>query len=88
MENDPKQPEPSEEDFSEYEAELVTDATSILEHTSMALCAYNPALAKQALALVLGTLVADFEEGPCIHKIIGLIEEKAAEGGMEAEAKA
>lgn len=53
--------EKTQED-KEYEYELMVETGARLEDLAMALCHFNDEMAQQALALALGTLVAQYEE--------------------------
>jgi hypothetical protein len=62
--------EKSQED-KEYEYELMMETAAILEDLSMRLVHYDDEMAKQALALALGSLAAHYEE-PCLHQLMEL----------------
>ncbi len=57
MENENNEP-----NFEEYEQELVMDSAYRLEDLAMALCHFDDAMAKEALSIALGTLVAHYPE--------------------------
>ena len=65
------EPQMSEEDF-----ETVEETADRLMDLAMALCYYDPDMAKPALALALGTLCANFEECPCIHEMTEIAEDQ------------
>ncbi len=57
----------------EYEYELMMETGERLQDLAMALCHFNDELAKQSLALALGTLIAHFPEEPCLHQLTDLM---------------
>jgi hypothetical protein len=71
-EDDKHDDEKTDEDH-EYEYELMTDTADRIADLTMALVHYNDELAKQALALALGTLSAHYDE-PCLHQLFDLAE--------------
>lgn len=62
--------EKSQED-KEYEYELMMETADVLTDLSMRLVHFDDELAKQSLALALGTLAAHYEE-PCLHQLMDL----------------
>jgi hypothetical protein len=62
-------------DMEEYEKELVMDTAYRLEDLAMALCHYDDVMAKKALSIALGTLVAHYED-PTLVECMNIAEEQ------------
>ncbi len=58
----------------EYLFELIMDTGHRLEDLSMALCHYDDELAKQALAIAMGNLLAHNGECPCKHDLMEIVD--------------
>ncbi len=59
------------DDDEEQAFEIVMENAERLQDLAMALCYYNDEMAKQSLAIALGTLAAHYEE-PCLHELMDI----------------
>ncbi len=70
------------EECEEFECQLIEDTALRLGDLAMALCHYDPALAKEAVAVVLGDLLVHYQEGLSFDTIMEVIKGHLIRSGL------